>query len=81
MSAMKTAGFFIFVIILAVPLIAQDFQPLPAPPKVIGVPFYLDSSAGELKKLGYAFVTLDLLVYRTGSLNEALGVQDLASEG
>jgi hypothetical protein len=51
MSAMKTAGFFIFVIILAVPLIAQDFQPLPAPPKVIGVPFYLDSSAGELKKL------------------------------
>jgi hypothetical protein len=36
---------------LAVPLFAQDFQPLPAPPNVVGVPFYLDSSAGELKKL------------------------------
>ena len=51
MSAMKTAGFVILVIILAAPLFAQDFQPLPAPPKVVGVPFYLDSSAGELKKL------------------------------
>lgn len=48
---MKTAGFVLLVIILAVPLFAQDFQPLPAPPDVVGVPFYLDSSAGELKKL------------------------------
>jgi hypothetical protein len=51
MSAMKTSAFVILVIILAVPLFAQDFQPLPAPPNVVGVPFYLDSSAGELKKL------------------------------
>ncbi len=51
MSAMKTAGFVILVIILAAPLFAQDFQPLPAPPNVVGVPFYLDSSAGELKRL------------------------------
>ncbi len=51
MSAMKTAGFVLLVIILAAPLFAQDFQPLPAPPKVVGVPFYLDSAAGELKKL------------------------------
>lgn len=51
MSAMKTAGFVILAVILAVPLFAQDFQPLPAPPNVVGVPFYLDSSAGELKKL------------------------------
>lgn len=51
MSAMKTAAFVTLAIILAVPLFAQDFQPLPAPPNVVGVPFYLDSSAGELKKL------------------------------
>jgi hypothetical protein len=51
MSAMKTATFVILVIILAIPLFAQDFQPLPAPPSVVGVPFYLESSAGELKKL------------------------------
>ena len=51
MSAMKTSAFVILVIILAVPLFAQDFQPLPAPSTVVGVPFYLDSSAGELKKL------------------------------
>ncbi len=51
MSAMKTAAFVIFVIIFAAPLFAQDFQPLPAPPSVVGVPFYLDMSAGELKKL------------------------------
>lgn len=48
---MKTAGFVILVIIFALPLFAQDFQPLPAPPNIVGVPFYLDSSAGELKKL------------------------------
>ncbi len=51
MSAMKTAAFVILVIILAAPLFAQDFQPLPAPPSVVGVPFYLDVSAGDLKKL------------------------------
>jgi len=51
MSAMKTAAFVILVINLAAPLFAQDFQPLPAPPSVVGVPFYLDMSAGELKKL------------------------------
>jgi hypothetical protein len=51
MSAMKIAGFAIIAIIFAVPLFAQDFAPLPAPPSVLGVPFYLDISAGELKKL------------------------------
>lgn len=51
MSAMKTAAFVILGIILAAPLFAQDFQPLPAPPSVVGVPFYLDASVGELKKL------------------------------
>jgi len=48
---MKTSVFVILAITLAVPLFAQDFQPLPAPPNVVGVPFYLDTSAGELKKL------------------------------
>jgi hypothetical protein len=51
MGAMKTAAFVISAIILAIPIFAQDFQPLPAPPSIIGVPFYLDSSAGELKRL------------------------------
>jgi hypothetical protein len=51
MSAMKTWQCVISAIILAVSLYAQDFQPLPAPPDVIGVPFYLDRSASELKKL------------------------------
>ena len=32
-----------------------------------------DHVAKELRKLGYAYVTLDLQGYRTGSLNEALG--------
>jgi len=48
---MKTWQCVISAIILAVSLHAQDFQPLPAPPVVVGVPFYLDRSAGELKKL------------------------------
>jgi hypothetical protein len=48
---MKTTAFVIFLNILAVPLFAQDFQPLPAPPNVVGVPFYLDIAAGQLKKL------------------------------
>jgi hypothetical protein len=51
MSAMKTAGFVLFAIILSLPLFTQEFQPLPAPPSIVGVPFYLDSAAGELKKL------------------------------
>ena len=51
MSAMRTTGFVLLLTILATPLFAQDFQPLPAPPSVVGVPFYLDMSVGELKKL------------------------------
>lgn len=48
---MKIARCVILVIILAVPSFPQSSQPLPAPPNVVGVPFYLDSLAGELKKL------------------------------
>ena len=51
MSTMKSWQCVIPAIILAVSLYAQDFQPLPAPPDVIGVPFYLDRSASQLKKL------------------------------
>lgn len=35
--------------------------------------------AVELKKIGFAHVTLDLQGYRRGSLNEPLGVKELAS--
>jgi len=48
---MKAVGLVALAIILAVPVFAQDVQTLPAPPSVVGVPFYLDSSAGELRKL------------------------------
>jgi hypothetical protein len=51
MTAMKARRFIVFFVVLAVPLLAQDFQPLPAPPAEVGVPFYLDTTAGELKKL------------------------------
>ena len=42
------------------------------------VPFFLDADqrakvVNELKTLGYAYVTLDLGGYRTGSMNEVLG--------
>lgn len=51
MSGMKTAAFVMLLTILAAPSFAQDFQPLPAPPSIVGVPFYLDMSVSELKKL------------------------------
>ena len=51
MNAMKLPRVAVFLMVLAVSSLAQDFQPLPAPPDVVGVPFYLDSSAGALKKL------------------------------
>ena len=34
---------------------------------------------GELKKLGFAYVTLDLAGYRTGSMNEKLGKEPSAN--
>jgi len=48
---MKTAAFVALIVVFSVSSFAQDFQPLPAPPDVIDVPFYLDMSVGELKKL------------------------------
>ncbi len=48
---MKILGFVMLAIILAAPVFAQDVQSLPAPPSVVGVPFNLDSSAGQLRKL------------------------------
>jgi len=32
----------------------------------------MDKVAAELKKIGFKYVTLDLLGYRTGSMNEVL---------
>ena len=37
-----------------------------------------ESAVRELKRLGYAYVTLDLLGYRTGSLNETLSEDEKA---
>jgi len=51
MCAMKPAAFLALILVSAVSLFAQDFAPLPPPPDVVGVPFYLDMSVSELKKL------------------------------
>jgi len=51
MSAMKTAAFVALILVFPSSLFAQDFAPLPPPPDVVGVPFYLDLSVSELKKL------------------------------
>jgi hypothetical protein len=48
---MKVFSFTVFLMFLAASLCTQDSQALPAPPDVVGVPFYLDTVAGELKKL------------------------------
>jgi uncharacterized protein len=37
--------------------------------------------AGELRKIGYAHVTLDLQGYRRGSTNEALGGKLIGPDG
>ncbi len=50
MNAMKITHLSILSIILASSLSAQDAQ-LPPPPEVVAVPFYLDNTAHELKKL------------------------------
>jgi hypothetical protein len=50
MGAMRTYALFIATFVCGASLLAQDAS-LPAPPDVVGVPFYLDSAAGQLKKL------------------------------
>jgi hypothetical protein len=50
MSAMKITHLLILSIILGSSLSAQDAQ-LPPPPEIVAVPFYLDNTAHELKKL------------------------------
>jgi len=48
---MRIATILALTVISAIPLLAQDAQSLPAPPDVVAVPFYLDSSASQMKKL------------------------------
>jgi hypothetical protein len=51
MYGMKIWPAALVAVVFSLSLYAQDFQPLPPPPDVVGVPFYLDTAAGELKKL------------------------------
>ena len=50
MCAMRIYALFMAAFVGVAPLLAQDAA-LPAPPAEVGVPFYLDIAAGQLKKL------------------------------
>ena len=49
-GAMRFYALFVAVFVGVAALFAQDAT-MPAPPAEVGVPFYLDSAAGQLKKL------------------------------